>query len=76
MNHGASKQAHNKSTRTQRRKAKASKIQAEGKLDTLLKLIDEQNINVVELHEKLAASNLSVVLCDSDAEGKSDDRIK
>jgi len=74
MNNGAASQAHDQSTRTQRRKANA--VHTEGKLDKLLKLIDDQKITVTELHEKLASSNLSVSLIDKNAEEKSDDRTK
>ena len=76
MSHGATKQGHKKSTRTQQNKAKAAAVQTEGKLDTLLKLIDDQKITVTELHDKLASSNLSVSLTDKNAEEKSDDRTK
>lgn len=74
MSHGATKQAHEKSTRTQRKKAKA--VHTEGKLDKLLKLIDDQKITATELHDKLAASNLSVSLMEKNVEEKSDDRTK
>lgn len=74
MNNGATKPAHDQSTRTQRRKAAA--VKTEGKLDTLLKLIDDQKITVTELHDKLAASNLSVFLMEKNVEEKSDDRTK
>lgn len=76
QNNGAAKQAHKKSTRTQQSKAAAAAVQTEGKLDKLLKLIDDQKITVTELHDKLASSNLSVSLADKNAEEKSDDRIK
>lgn len=76
MNNGATSQGHNQSTKTQRRKAKAAAVQTEGKLDTLLKLIDDQKITVTELHEKLASSNLSVSLMEKNAEEISDDRTK
>jgi uncharacterized coiled-coil protein SlyX len=75
MNHGATKPAHDQSTRTQQRKAKAAAT-TEGKLDTLLKLLDDQKITVTELHDKLASSQLSVSLIDGNAEDKSDDRAK
>jgi hypothetical protein len=76
MNHGATKPAHDQSTRTQQRKAKAAAVTTEGKLDTLLKLLDDQKLTVTELHDKLSSSNLSVSLIDKNAEEKADDRAK
>lgn len=75
-NNGASKQAHLASTRTQRRRAKGKNLASEGKVDNLLRLMDERKMTIEELEKSLVASKAGIDLVDKAPEETIDGRAE